>query len=217
MLGLSDSEWRLVADILIKLGIGALLAGLIGWEREIHARPAGVRTHMLLVIGVILFSEVSRKFGGDEGRIAAQVVTGVGFLGAGTIIRTGTDVKGLTTAASLWATSAIGMALSLGGPFIAIAVASVGLSLITLIWVDRLEEKFLKKHILRTLRVSLTSREGVADVLEIISKDEHIQLHQTQLISAGESMELEFKLHGSANELVELLLKHPSVRTVGWH
>ena len=75
-------------DVLIKLGIGAAIGGAIGYEREFHGRPAGIRTHMLMVLGVVLFCEVSKAFApNDQARIAAQIVTGVGFLGAGTILR----------------------------------------------------------------------------------------------------------------------------------
>ncbi len=206
----------MAAEVLIKMGIGAVLAGFIGWEREIHARPAGVRTHMLLIMGVVLFSEASRHFGGDPARIAAQVVTGVGFLGAGTIIRTGTDVKGLTTAASLWATSAIGMALSMGGGFTVVAIVSVGLSLVTLVWVDRLEDRFLKKHVAKTFRVTLADRGAVADILEQVSAYDGIHLHEAKLNKKQEGFELEFQLHGSADQLVDMLLKHPSVTGVDW-
>src|SRR3954471_10979252 len=90
-------------DVLVKMGVGALMAGLIGWEREKHGRPAGIRTHMLMVMGVILFSEAGKYFGAtsDPSRVAAQIVTGVGFLGAGTIMRVGPEIRGLTTAASI--------------------------------------------------------------------------------------------------------------------
>ena len=128
-------------DILIKLGIGVALGGAIGYEREVHGRPAGIRTHMLVVLGVILFSEVSRVFGGDQGRIAAQIVTGIGFLGAGTILRLGAEIKGLTTAASIWACAGIGMAVSVGGPFLIVAVAATAMALFTLAVVENFERR----------------------------------------------------------------------------
>ena len=94
-----------------------MLGGLIGWERERHARPAGLRTHILVCVGAALITEISHSFGPNGDRIAAQVVTGVGFLGAGTIIREGTGglVHGLTTAASLWAIAGVGIAVGYGG------------------------------------------------------------------------------------------------------
>src|SRR5690606_8844195 len=120
VLGNADS-WREALGLLLKLGYAALLAGLVGIEREISGRPAGIRTHMLVGIGAALFSMTGEAFAGDQGRVAAQVVTGVGFLGAGTIMRMGGEVKGLTTAASVWATAAIGMAVAVGGTFLIVA------------------------------------------------------------------------------------------------
>ncbi len=106
----------------VKLVLAVVLGGLIGLERETGHKPAGLRTHMLVCLGAALFTIVSIKspefFPGaktvDPGRIAAQVVTGVGFLGAGTIMRSGGAVKGLTTAASIWSVAAIGLALGAG-------------------------------------------------------------------------------------------------------
>lgn len=129
-------------EVLIKMGLGVLLGGAVGWERERSGRPAGVRTHMLICLGVVLFGEVSRSFsGGDPSRIAANVVTGVGFLGAGTILRMGVEIRGLTTAASIWAVAAIGLAVSAGGSFFIVAVAATVLVLLTLTFIDWLLER----------------------------------------------------------------------------
>src|ERR1044072_7513621 len=124
-----DSLWRMdspawehVAVIFTKLAIATVLSGLVGWQRERKGRPAGIRTHMLVAIGVVLFTESGRAFtGGDPGRVAAQIVAGIGFLGAGTILRHGPHIKGLTTAASIWAVAGIAMCLTMGGPYLVIA------------------------------------------------------------------------------------------------
>src|SRR5512143_569517 len=92
--------------------LSVLLGGLVGLERELHAHPAGLRTHILVCLGSCLMTLVSVNMGhGSNDRIAAQVVSGVGFLGAGAIIREGATVRGLTTAASIWSTAGIGIAL----------------------------------------------------------------------------------------------------------
>ena len=113
-------------DDLARLGLAAVLGGAIGFERELRDREAGFRTHMLVCIGSALFTIVSaygfREFltGGDPviradpTRIAAQIVTGIGFLGAGAIIRQGFSIRGLTTAATLWVSAAIGIAAGAG-------------------------------------------------------------------------------------------------------
>jgi len=98
-------------ELLGRLLLAAVLGGAVGAERELHDQPAGLRTHMLLTIGACLFTLVSAYgFGGptDPSRLAAQIVTGIGFLGGGAIVRQGLTVRGLTTAASIWATASIG-------------------------------------------------------------------------------------------------------------
>jgi putative Mg2+ transporter-C (MgtC) family protein len=113
------------AALAIRLIGAAVLGAAIGIEREIHSHPAGTRTHLLVSVGSALFTEISiYGFTGitnagqlapvDPSRVAAQIVTGIGFLGAGAILKYGTSVRGLTTAASLWVTAAIGMALGAG-------------------------------------------------------------------------------------------------------
>lgn len=112
---------RFTIDSIIKLGLAALLSGIIGYEREHSHRPAGFRTHILVAIGsaLIMMSSIyaGQKYGFDTmdlTRMSASVVSGIGFLGAGTILREGFTVKGLTTAASLWAVSCVGTAVGIG-------------------------------------------------------------------------------------------------------
>jgi putative Mg2+ transporter-C (MgtC) family protein len=106
-------------ELLGRLLLAAVLGGAIGAERELNDQAAGLRTHMLLTIGACLFTLISAYgFGGgigtDPSRLAAQIVTGIGFLGGGAIVRHGLTVKGLTTAASIWATASVGVAVGAG-------------------------------------------------------------------------------------------------------
>ena len=110
-------DWPLWWDTLLKAFVACVVGAAIGWEREVSDRPAGLRTHTLVSLGACLVMILSRYVAGenyDPGRIAAQVVSGIGFLGAGTILRSGSAVRGLTTAASLWAMAAVGMAVGVG-------------------------------------------------------------------------------------------------------
>ncbi|HET7519660.1 MAG TPA: MgtC/SapB family protein [Actinomycetes bacterium] len=120
-------------ELLGRLVVAAALGGAIGAERELNDQAAGLRTHMLLTIGACLFTLVSAYgFGGgigtDPSRLAAQIVTGIGFLGGGAIVRHGLTVKGLTTAASIWATASVGVAIGAGSYVLGIggAVLVVG-------------------------------------------------------------------------------------------
>ena len=108
-------------DLIIRLAVATLLGGMLGLEREIHGRPAGLRTHLLVSLGAAAFMIMShlvagmnQSFSGDPGRIAAQIVSGIGFLGAGAIVKEGVNIRGLTTAACLWVAAAIGMACGAG-------------------------------------------------------------------------------------------------------
>ena len=104
-------------DLIIKIFLALALGGVLGMERQYHDKPAGYTTNCLICLGAMLFtilSEYMGNAGGDPGRIAAQVVTGVGFIGAGSILRDGNKISGLTTAASVWAVAAVGMAVGYG-------------------------------------------------------------------------------------------------------
>jgi putative Mg2+ transporter-C (MgtC) family protein len=130
---------------ILRLG-GALLIGfLVGLEREISKKPAGLRTHMLVSLASALFTilSFSLAFGdgvADPTRIASQIVVGIGFVGAGVIISSGGQVRGVTTAASLWITAAMGMAVGLGEYLL--ATVAVGFTLITLLILGFLERSF---------------------------------------------------------------------------
>ena len=116
------SEIELILRLLLALGLGSL----VGFEREYHDRPAGVRTHILVCMGSAIFMVISMSVpGADPARVAAGVVTGIGFLGAGTIFRSKDHVHGLTTAADLWVIAGIGLAIGLGYYLIAITSAII--------------------------------------------------------------------------------------------
>lgn len=104
-------------EFLIRVGLATILGGLLGLEREVHDRPAGLRTHMLVSMGAALFTMASLEFAGsnvDPTRIAANIVVGIGFIGAGAIFKEENKVKGLTTAADLWVIAAVGMLSGMG-------------------------------------------------------------------------------------------------------
>ena len=119
-----------------------MLGAVIGFERELHRQPAGFRTHSLVAVGSALFTIISAYgFAGpsvDPTRIAAQIVSGIGFIGAGTILQHRGNIRGLTTAASLWSVAAIGMAAGAG--MLAIATIGTFLILVVLSVLDRIEE-----------------------------------------------------------------------------
>ncbi|SHK09808.1 putative Mg2+ transporter-C (MgtC) family protein [Geosporobacter subterraneus DSM 17957] len=155
-----------LTDIMMRLGLSCLLGGLIGMERESINRPAGFRTHILVCIGstlimlsgIFLFYEFIDYTNMDPARLGAQVVSGIGFLGAGTIIRDGSSVKGLTTAASLWAVAGIGIATGAG--FYIGAIAATGFILMILIIFSKFERYLNKKNNGAIIRVTIINRPG---------------------------------------------------------
>jgi len=215
--GLTDQELKLALTILTKLGIAALMAFLIGWERELNGRPAGIRTHMLLIMGVVLFCEASRGFMGSESsRVAAQVVVGVGFLGAGTIMRTGMEIKGLTTAASLWSTSAIGMAISLGGAYLLVAIVATFLALFTLVVIDRFEIRFLKTKRANCLRVEVQDQAKAFDLLDHLTGRHNLSVNSVSVVQSTPSVVMVVEVRGETRGILELAVAHDGVLAAGW-
>lgn len=161
-----------------KLILSLLLGCVVGYERKKRGQPAGVRTFSLIAMGstlaMILSIYVPQEYlglkNGDPGRIAAQVVTGIGFLGAGAIIQMKGSVRGLTTAAGIWMVAAIGMAVGVG--MYAISIIATLLILIILVWLDKIEHKANIGTELRTLRIQVDAIiESIKPYKEIL--DEH--------------------------------------------
>ena len=170
-----EIEWT---ELLLRLALAAGLTGAIGLERELRERSAGLRTHMLVGVGSALFTIVSAyawgdfAFGGgltfDPTRIAAQIVTGIGFLGAGAIIRQGFSIRGLTTAAGLWVVAAIGMATGAG--YYSAALIGTGVVLVALGPLRWLEGAPLNPFRREgwTLEVDLKAGRSIAPVLALL-------------------------------------------------
>jgi len=139
--GSSDLTAAMQLELGLRLTLGLVLGAIIGFERELHRQPAGFRTHSLVALGAALFTIVSAHgFVGplvDPTRIAAQIVSGIGFIGAGTILQHRGSIRGLTTAASLWSVAAIGTAAGAG--LHVMAVVGTVLILVVLALLDRVE------------------------------------------------------------------------------
>ncbi len=165
-------------DALTRLLVAALLGGIVGLERDKHGRSAGLRTHLLVCMGAALFMLLSIKIAGieipikhgvsrlsDPGRIAAQIVTGIGFLGAGVIMKEGVTIRGLTTASCLWMAAAIGMAC--GGGFYQLAMYATGFTLFSLIFL-RYIFVFYKRDSYRTINLVVPIDTDINKLINII-------------------------------------------------
>ncbi len=174
---LSGSSEINTTNIVIRLMLSALLGGLLGWERESRRQNAGLRTHIIISVGSCLLMLISifipQTFSDypnvDPGRIAAQVVSGIGFLGAGAIFRLGGNTHGLTTAATIWAVAAVG--LSVGAGMYEAAIMVTVLLLFVLAILDKVGKYFFSSGSLKTLKVSFqTSKIETSKVFAILEK-----------------------------------------------
>ena len=223
-----DITW---GEVALRLAVAAALTGAVGLERELRERAAGLRTHMLVGTGSALFTIVSAYAWGDfvfdrtQGtvfdptRIAAQIVTGIGFLGAGAIIRQGLSVRGLTTAAGLWVAAAIGMAVGAGywaAALIATGVVLVGLGPL------RWAEGWIVSRTRPgggTLEVDLRPEQPLAPVLAVLeggrARVRRIHLEEEE---EGRELRVEVELPAGASgrELVEQLAAMDEVLGVRW-
>lgn len=149
-------------DLAVRVAVALVIGLVLGAEREIRGHPAGIRTMALICAGSCIFTGLGLvpAFGKsvDPTRIAAQIVTGVGFLGAGSILRQGEEVKGLTTAASIWVIASLGMAVGFG--YYVLAVIAAALVLITLVALKPVEDRFFPTH--RHRRRDDPSPEGIS-------------------------------------------------------
>jgi len=217
-------------EVALRLAVAAALTGAVGLEREFRERAAGLRTHMLVGVGSALFTIVSAYAWGDfifdrtQGtafdptRIAAQIVTGIGFLGAGVIIRQGLSIRGVTTAAGLWVAAAIGMAVGAGywgAALIGTGVVLVGLGPLRMAegWVVR------RRREGGTLEIDLRPEEPLAPVLSVLenrrARVSRIHLEEEE---TGRQLRLEVRMPPgvSGRDLVEELTRLDEVTGVRW-
>ena len=151
-----------------RLALAGLLGAVMGLERELRGHPAGIRTMSMVTLGACLFTDVSQLIGAGD-RIAAQIVTGIGFLGAGVIFREETGIKGITTAATVWATAAVGMAI---GRELYVAGILGAVIIVALLWSRPLTHRI--EEVLRPLDEKLRrelQETGVANEEEVRSDD----------------------------------------------
>ncbi len=181
----------------MRLLIAAFLGALIGLEREHRNQPAGLRTHMILSIGSCLAMcmsiDLAMQFrslapNGDPARLAAQVISGIGFLGAGAIIKFGANIKGLTTATSLWTVAIVGLTVGAGHFFS--AYATTLLLLVTLTILGILEKRWLIEIVTRTIKVRAAYRESLVNEIKEMFRSNGIMLKSMGISKNIEADEL---------------------------
>lgn len=214
---------RFAVETLLRLVLAGVLGGLIGYEREHTNRPAGFRTHILVCVGAALvmvtsefiFDMYSGKVNLDPARLGAQVISGIGFLGAGTIIRDGFNVRGLTTAASLWAVSCVGIAVGIG--FYGGAIIATILIYLTLIILKKAEKHFASRNRYRTFIVESGNAPGQVGQVTGLFEKYRIEIKNIQLYKSKENemmIKILVKMPGSTVDM-QLLSDIQALNGVG--
>jgi putative Mg2+ transporter-C (MgtC) family protein len=227
-LGIS-SAWvdALHLGLLGRLLLAAFLGGLIGLEREVEGKPAGLRTNLLICVGATLLMEISLSvataanvvnaaegvpFRADPARIAAQIVSGIGFLGAGTILQARGSVIGLTTAATIWVVAAIGMAI--GARAYVEAVGSTVLVGATLVFLGRIEREMIRRRRTRRYIFTLDPDPELLEMVEQAFREEGLRVETASVEKDAERYEASFDVSGAARlhgHVVRALIARPGI------
>jgi putative Mg2+ transporter-C (MgtC) family protein len=202
----SEMASGIVGSSLARLILAAILGGLIGLERELNHRPTGLRTNMFICFGAALFTVLSAALAGvpsDAARIAAQIIPGIGFIGAGSILHTRGLTSGITSAATLFVVASIGMAA--GGGLYLTAMFATGVVLLSLFVLGHLEETFNLKVLLSTYEVTGPSIEQISNEVNRILEVRHRLMQNINTGSTSQHVRLQFDVDGCNREQKELL------------
>jgi putative Mg2+ transporter-C (MgtC) family protein len=205
-------------QLLAQLLLAVLLGGAIGIERELKGKPAGLRTNVLICIAAVLFTTLSIRLSqgrGDPGRLAAQILTGVGFIGAGTILHTRGAVTGLTSAATIWVVTAIGIALG-SGAYVE-ALGTTVLVMLVLAGLGRFEDFLARQSTSSRLIIHAVPRGDTLSELESLIRRTGLEVVESRSRQENVDLVVELTLRGSKRlheEAMIAILHHPLVRTV---
>ncbi|HVR69652.1 MAG TPA: MgtC/SapB family protein [Vicinamibacteria bacterium] len=209
---------RLQLELLVQLLLAVVLGGAVGLERELKGKPAGLRTNILICMGATLFTVLSHRMAaseGDPGRVAAQVITGVGFIGAGTILHMRGAVTGLTSAATIWVVAAIGMALGARG-----YLEALGATLLVMLVLAGLgpAEHFLARHATRGhLIVHCRPEASALDEIEALVRRTGLEIDRVQSRVENVDLVVEIDIRGAKrlhDQLLIAVVHQPGVRSV---
>jgi putative Mg2+ transporter-C (MgtC) family protein len=206
--GLLHSEFATGAaeNALFRLVLAGILGGIIGLERELKHRPAGLRTNLFICFGAALFTLLSQRLAGvpaDSARIAAQIIPGIGFIGAGTILHTRGLTTGLTSAATLFVVASIGMAA--GGGLYLTAVFATAAALVALFTLGHLEETFNLKLLMTSYEVRGGSLDAITNEVNRILEQYHRLMQNVATGTTGTHVRLQFDVEGCNRDQKELL------------
>jgi putative Mg2+ transporter-C (MgtC) family protein len=197
-----------VSSTIIRLVVAAILGGIIGLERQLRHKPAGLRTNLFICFGSAMFTVLSDQLagslGGDHTRVAAQIIPGIGFIGAGSILHSRGSVVGLTTAATLFVVASVGMAA--GGGLYITAIFATGVILIALALLGRLERRFAMKSVLMTYEVTGANAEAVLIEGNRILDEAHNTMQNVRVGGTAGHVRVLFSVDGPREDQDEIKL-----------
>jgi len=190
-----------LSSTLARLLLAAVLGGIIGLERQLRHKPAGLRTNMFICFGAAMFTVLSKQLAGvesDSARIAAQIIPGIGFIGAGSILHAKTSVIGLTTAATLFVVASVGMAA--GGGLYLTACFSTVIILLALVVLGRMEAAFSLKMFATTYEVTGRNVERMLTEVNRVLEAEQLTMHSMNIANADPDFRLVFSVDGEHDQ-----------------
>ncbi len=207
---------QIYLEDILKFLLAIIFGGLIGLERELKGKPAGFRTNILICLGSTLYTVLSMKISSDPGRIAAQIVTGVGFIGAGTIIQSRGTITGLTTAATIFVVASIGLALGANQIILAGIFTTLVLAVLTLL--SQVEKILLGKCHFTNLELEISDEKGKgrAELIEILNEHE-VKPNQYKLIEEDGNLRINISYcdkHPSHHRFLSELLKISYIKEI---
>ena len=218
MPGFADMVQTLHLELLLQVLLATFLGGAIGLERELSGKPAGLRTNILICVGATLFTVLSFRMSegrGDPARVAAQILPGVGFIGAGTILHARGSISGLTSAATIWVVAAIGMAL--GASAYTEAVGTTLLVMLILAGLGYLERLVARHSTHSHLLVHAKPEVSTLEDLEALVRRSGLEVSRIESRRENVDLVIEFDLSGPKrlhDQAKLAMLHHPLVRTV---
>lgn len=200
-----DLSWPIVGHLLL----AAALGGIVGLERQLRQKPAGIRTNMLICFGSALFTVISYQMagnvGGDHTRIAAQIIPGIGFIGAGVVLRERGTIIGITSAATIFMMASIGMAAGAG--MVWTSIFATAISLAALIVLGKMETRIGLDTRLMTFRLTATAAKDLVDQAHRIVQEARVPAHRWQVRTVGGQISIEFDAETTLPQERELLAK----------
>jgi putative Mg2+ transporter-C (MgtC) family protein len=217
-------EFSILSPImaLARISFATLTGFFIGLDRERHSQPAGLRTHMVICLGACIMMMLSiyipsefiqRGFSSDPGRLAAQVISGIGFLGAGAIFRFGFSVKGLTTAASIWTTSGIG--LCFGAGYFYLGIISTLFLIIVLYVFDKIEDHIIERRNWRIITVGFDSDQILSSAIVETIKTFATSIKQTSVLEKVDQKITEVVINCKIDEDLDIKVIFDSIKALG--